>query len=222
MALTWSDHGITVPSSSTGEIDTPCPACSASRKKKSAKCLSVNIEKGTWLCHHCAWRGSLASGVDGQSDPWTWKSKTYTKPAYPIGLPMTDPIEAWFDKRGIASDVIAQHHISPGCVYMPQTEQFENVIQFPYFRDGELINVKYRMLEAKEFRMVGGAERLLYNLDAVKEAEAVLICEGECDVLSLANCGIPAISVPDGGRPHSQCPSWKCHRSDEDANQWSI
>jgi len=196
---TWQSVNITIPASSCStEVDTTCPECSPSRKKKGAKCLSVNTEKGTWICHHCAWRGSLKSGVDGASNPWTWKPKVYTKPAYPIGLPMTPAIEAWFAKRGISLDTLAQYQISSGCVYMPQTEQFEDVIQFPYFREGELVNVKYRMVEQKEFRMVGGAERLLYGLDTLEGATTAIICEGECDVLALFGCGIPAVSVPDG------------------------
>jgi hypothetical protein len=177
---TWAELHISLPQGAKGEVDTTCPECSHARKKKGAKCLSVNVEKGSFLCHHCSWRGSLQGGVDGASDPWTWKPKVFTKPEYPVDLPLTDPVIAWFQARGISSDTLNQFHVSGGCVYMPGTEQREDVIQFPYYRDGELINVKYRSLSSKDFRMVGGAERILYGLDNLKDQTMAIITEGEC------------------------------------------
>ena len=47
---TLGDFGIEVPSGRSGETDVTCPKCSAQRKKKHARCLSVNIDKGVWNC----------------------------------------------------------------------------------------------------------------------------------------------------------------------------
>jgi twinkle protein len=88
--------------------------------------------------------------------------------------------------------------ITEGKEWMPQTKQEQNTIQFNYFRDAELINVKYRD-GAKRFKMVSGAEKIFYNIDAIKYSKEVIICEGEIDVLSFVNIGIHhAISVPNG------------------------
>ena len=38
---------------------TKCPKCSHKRKNKSDPCLSVNIEKGVYNCHHCNWSGNV-------------------------------------------------------------------------------------------------------------------------------------------------------------------
>lgn len=195
---TWTELHISLPQGAKGEVDTTCPECSHARKKKGAKCLSVNVEKGSFLCHHCSWRGSLAGGVDGASDPWTWKPKVFTKPSYPVNLPLTPEAQAWFRNRGISQDALVHYQVASGCVYMPQTEQLEDVIQFPYFREGEAINVKYRSLALKDFRMVGGAERLLYGLDDLKDQTMCCCVEGEVDALSLFGCGYPVVSVPDG------------------------
>jgi hypothetical protein len=46
---------------------------------------------------------------------------------------------------------------------MPQVEHHVNAIAFPYKRDGDLVNVKYRDRQ-KNFRMETGAERVLYAL----------------------------------------------------------
>ena len=44
---TWEDVGIDVHGRGAGpEVKTTCPVCSASRKKKSYRCLSVNLDKG--------------------------------------------------------------------------------------------------------------------------------------------------------------------------------
>jgi len=220
---TWEDFHITIPSGAKEECDTTCPQCSHARKKKQAKCLSVNLTKGTWLCHHCSWRGGLQGGVEGQSNPWTWKPKVYSKPTYPIGLELSEQVMTWFAKRGISQSTIETAQVCGGCVYMPQTEEYENVIQFPYFRDGELINVKYRTMEGKDFRMVGGAERIFYGLDGLKDddGKTVVICEGEVDWLSFLEIGwVSVVSVPDGAiTPGSQAVSEKMSYLDS-AQPW--
>jgi twinkle protein len=80
---------------------------------------------------------------------------------------------------------------------MPHVEEEVQAIQFPYFRDGVCVNIKYRS-HPKGFRMVGGAERILYGLDDI-QGETVTICEGEIDCMSIELAGYPSvISVPDG------------------------
>ncbi|MHB8565145.1 MAG: toprim domain-containing protein, partial [Acidiferrobacteraceae bacterium] len=81
-------------------------------------------------------------------------------------------------------------------VYFPQIEDHATCIAFPYFRDDELINVKYRD-RRKNFRMETGAERILYGLADI--AETTIIVEGEVDKLSLEQAGYcNVVSVPDG------------------------
>lgn len=55
----WGDVGICLPSEAHGEVRMTCPQCSASRRKSAVCCLAVNADRGTWLCHHCGWKGSL-------------------------------------------------------------------------------------------------------------------------------------------------------------------
>jgi hypothetical protein len=67
---TWEDVGIDVHGRGAGpEVKTTCPQCSPFRKKKSYRCLSVNLDRGVWHCWHCAWSGSLAKGSDMPSLP---------------------------------------------------------------------------------------------------------------------------------------------------------
>ena len=57
--MTFTAHDIPINPNGTNQQKTTCPKCSPGRKKKKEKCLSVNLEKGIWHCHHCGWKGSL-------------------------------------------------------------------------------------------------------------------------------------------------------------------
>jgi twinkle protein len=194
LTKSFSDFGINVPSGTSGEVDTTCPQCSPHRKKKTARCLSVNLDKGTWLCWHCSWRGSLAQGEQGKSEPFAWKPKTYTKPSFTPHV--AGKAGEWLKSRGIPDSVIARNRISYERVWMQQVEDHVMAIAFPYYRNGEVVNVKYRDAR-KNFRQVAGAERILYGMDDVDET--LVWTEGEIDKLSVEAAGfVSCVSVPDG------------------------
>ena len=63
--MDYRDFNIDIRSSkTTGEVQCTCPQCSHTRKKKTDKCLSVNLDKGTWFCHHCGWKGALINTIE--------------------------------------------------------------------------------------------------------------------------------------------------------------
>lgn len=196
---TWEDFGISVPSTSHGpEVATTCPKCSPHRKNAKAKCLNANIEKFLFKCHHCGYAGSLEKGVDQQSNPFEYVPKRYFKPTY-NQTPETDQSKMlkWFSDRGIPANIVALNKITTNMVWMPQVEAEVKAIQFPYFRDGECVNIKSRDNE-KHFRMESGAERILYGMDQV-EGTTLIIVEGEIDKLSIQTVGFNnCVSVPDG------------------------
>jgi twinkle protein len=49
--INWDD--IDLQGKSSGTKKTTCPACSEERKKKTDKCLSVDVSTGLAFCHHC-------------------------------------------------------------------------------------------------------------------------------------------------------------------------
>lgn len=186
------DYGITFNPGSTGEIKTICPRCSEQRKKKNYPCLNVNIEKGVWHCWHCEWAGTLAGGV------WQEPVKriVYLRPK-PFNAKISQSWRDWLINRGLSDNTIAENSVSSGPVYMPQVEGEADSICFPFFRNGELVNCKYRD-KAKNFRMAAGAERLLYGFDQISD-DALIWVEGEMDKLSLYEAGFSScVSVPDG------------------------
>ena len=172
-----------------------CPECSQHRKPQNQKqkCLSVFWEDGLGQCNHCGARIQLH----------TYKKKTdvkeYFRPTWQNNTKLSDKVVKWFeDKRKISQFVLRMAKVSEGLEWMPQTQKKENTIQFNYFRNEELINIKYRD-GAKNFKLVKDAEKILYNLDSCHISEEIVICEGEIDVLSYMEAGIfNCVSVPNG------------------------
>jgi len=194
----WSDFGIEVPADRSGEVATTCPKCSRERKNSKAKCLSVNTDKACWKCNHCGWTGTLLQGEDRKSNPFEFVPKRYYKPTY-NPAPETDQsrMMKWFADRGIPANIVALNQIATNTVWMPQVESEVKAIQFPYFRNGECINIKSRDHQ-KHFRMESGAERIFYGMDQVV-GETLIIVEGEIDKLSIETAGFNnCVSVPDG------------------------
>lgn len=200
---TFEDFNIDLGGRSGVEVQTTCPQCSHTRKKSKVRCLSVNTVESVWVCHHCGWAGSLRSGADAPSRPM----KRVVKPHFEKPSAVPPAVRDWFEKRGISETIVARHCITLQHVYLAQLEDEAACIVFPYFRHGEAVNLKYRSLEGKHFRQVGGAEKILYGLDDLTEDWAVMV-EGECDKLALEVAGIRhAVSVPDGAPPANSKPS---------------
>lgn len=189
----FADYDIDLHGRSGEEVKTTCPKCSHTRKKKSYPCLNVNTDKGVWNCWHCGWSGGLKTGEF--SKPRVAHTKTYYKPEFKPE-PLTDKTFEWFFGRGITKDVLIRNHVTTTSVWMPQVEDEVRAVAFPYYRDGEVVNIKYRDGK-KNFRQVGGAQKCFYKVDDI--AETTIIVEGEMDALSLEVAGYKnAISVPDG------------------------
>lgn len=189
----FSDYGIELGGKSGEEVKVTCPQCSHTRRKKSYPCLNVNTIKGAWHCWHCGWSGGLLQGVHNR--PQLTQNRTYYKPEFRPEALSGKAVE-FFNNRGITNDVLLRNKVSVETVWMPQVEDEVRAVAFPYYRDGEVVNVKYRD-GAKNFRQVGGAEKCLYKIDDV--GPVTIITEGEMDALSIEVAGFTnAISVPDG------------------------
>lgn len=195
---TFSDFGIQLSSGATGNARTTCPQCSAQRKKPHVKCLSVDVSEGIWLCHHCAWAGSLKDGAKDWGEPEKWRKPEWRRPKLPPMTALPRSVVDWFKGRGIPESVLARNRIRCEEVYIPGADGHARAIGFPYYRAGELINVKWRD-NAKNFAMEAGAERILYGLDDIDETDVLVWVEGEVDKLSLEAAGFTkVVSVPDG------------------------
>lgn len=176
------------------EVKTTCPQCSHTRKKKNYPCLNVNTNKGVWHCHHCGWSGGLGTGVVNTSAPPS--RRVYHRPEFrPAAL--SESAHTFFEKRGITTDALIRNRISMERVWMPQIEDEVTAIAYPFYKGGEVVNIKYRDA-AKNFRQVAGAQKVLYKYDDINDAQTI-ITEGEMDALALEVAGFQhCVSVPDG------------------------
>jgi twinkle protein len=189
--MMFSDFGIIV-NKSRGQVKTKCPKCSHDRKKKSDPCLSVNIDEGIWNCHNCGWKGTLKQNNYMQEIKYIRPTK---QPKYSN---YTDDVINFFKLRGISESTLISCRVSEGFEYMPQLGRETFTLQFNYYRDNELINIKYRDAR-KNFKLVKDAEKILYGIDDIKGYDEVIIVEGEMDKLAYYEAGYKnCVSVPNG------------------------
>ena len=132
------------------------------------------------------------------------RQRNYRRPTPPKAGNMSSKALTWFASRGISKETLEALHVTEGKEWMPQKNCECNTVQFNYYRDGELINTKFRTGD-KQFKMVQNAELLPYNLDSIKDTDTVYITEGEMDALTLYECGIHnVVSVPNGANANLQ------------------
>ena len=188
--MDYVDFGIQIPyGKHSGEITTTCPKCSHTRKKSKDKCLGVNLDKKVWRCNHCNWSGFLKNEI---------QKVEYKKPIWTNKTELSTKVVQWFETRSISQNTLLKAKITDSIEWMPQSQKDENVIQFNYFRNDELINIKYRNAK-KQFKLFKDAELIFYNLDGIYKNETCFIVEGEMDALSLIEAGINnVVSVPNG------------------------
>jgi len=184
---TYQDFGIDIPADSTGQLATTCPECSHKRKKPTDKCLSVNANDGVWNCHNCGWSGSLSTRTP---------KPIYAKPDWKEKTGFPEKVAKYFSERGISEVTLKRNDIQ----YKEKTyfhDGNKGAICFPFKRNGETINVKYRSAD-KQFRQEKDAEKIMFGLDSI-DGSVLIICEGEMDKLSFDEVGYTfCVSVPDG------------------------
>ena len=218
MFYNWAKYGIKVPSGRlSGQVITTCPQCSADRKKKHEKCLSLNLDEGLFMCHHCGWNGSVAEEEEWEKEerkeqwkkqhtPMKKKVVEYKVPKHEGSKQLSERMIAYFAKRGISEHTLHECGITEGMEMMPRKDDdpqegmtMRNTIQFNYYLNGELVNTKFRTAD-KKFKMVSGARLIPYNIDSIKGQSYCLITEGEVDTLSFHEIGYTSVvSVPSGG-----------------------
>lgn len=183
---TFFDHGIQF--SGTGQQKTTCPQCSFGRKKPKDTCLSVNVDQGTWHCHHCDWSGGLGNGKGDYRPP---KTKTYKNPDFTFKPELPEKAYLFLvEERKIPPTVLQRNRICSQ----------KGAILFPFYRDGECVNIKHRGPD-KKFWQTKDAEKILYGFDDISDTQTI-ITEGELDKLAVEVAGFKnAVSVPDGAPP---------------------
>lgn len=165
-----------------------CPKCSDSRKDKRDPCLSVTYSDDAVLykCHNCDFQGAVYYRSRFE------KIKNYTKPTPPKTLTKKDLLYKFFEARHISKATVDKYKIELS---------LKNEVILPYYKNGELVNVKYRTNLGngkKTFRQERDTEKTLFGMDLVQDTNVLVWVEGEMDVLAFAEQGIMAVSIPNG------------------------
>ena len=170
----FSDYGIYINKSganSSGEVYTTCPQCSSFRKKKTDKCLSVNIDKGQWFCHHCGWFGYLKELNDMRITArkhygsTNITSQVMDEKKVALGKVSQEVIN-YFATRGISQTTLKSENVYSTHRYMPAVKKEVGVIAYPFFFGEKIVNVKYRDKD-KNFSQEKNPTRVPYRSNSV-------------------------------------------------------
>ena len=170
-----------------------CLFCDDTKQK-----FAIHLENGTYKCmreNSCGVSGSFYELQMKLGDTplktdnnhkYISEKKEYDKPKVnSFGL---DEIGFnFFQSRKIKESTLKQFGIT----------QKKDWIAFNYFKNGEIVNVKYRYIKEKKFYKEKNGEPTLYNMDNIK-SDTLYTVEGEIDCLSLYEYGISGTSIPSG------------------------
>lgn len=180
------------------------PSFSVSKSKNIYKCFGCGKAGDgiTWLVEHekmpyidaIKW---LATKYNIQLEE-TGTRKPKVKPVPRLEKVSKEVLDYFENTRKISNDTLLRFKVTEAMEFMPKAQAVVKTICFNYFRDEELVNIKYRAAK-KDFKMVKDAELIFYNIDSIREEDTVYITEGEIDAMSLYEAGIyNVISVPNG------------------------
>ena len=191
-------------------MKTVCNKCQATRHNKRDRSLRVNVDTGHCHCYHCgadfyvpdeAEEREKAERRAARQRRAAAVPRHFQRPVFdPARTTLSESVERWLvETRCIPQSVIAGLRITEQEEFMSQSSQKERCVCFNYFEDGQLVNTKFRSVDAKHFKMFQGAELIPYNIDSVLGQTSCIIHEGELDAASSLAAGFKSvISVPAG------------------------
>ncbi len=131
------------------------------------------------------------------------ETKKYEPPAQRLETLKPDTIK-YFESRGISNNTLLRFGITECIEWMPKANAETKTICFNYFKDQQLVNIKFRAKD-KDFKLSKNAELIFYNLDSLQDETTAIIVEGEIDCLSMYEAGFyNVVSVPNGAGTGSQ------------------
>lgn len=206
----FASYDVDVRRRTSGVVKTVCNKCQATRHNKRDRSLRVNVDTGHCHCYHCgadfyvpdeAEEREKAERRAARQRRAAAVPRHFQRPVFdPARTTLSESVERWLvETRCIPQGVIAGLRITEQEEFMPQSGQKERCVCFNYFEDGQLVNTKFRSVDAKHFKMVQGAELIPYNIDSVLGQTSCIIHEGELDAASSIAAGFKSvISVPAG------------------------
>ena len=175
--------------------------------------FNVSNDKGIYTCFGCGKTGDVIQFIMEHQSKSYYQAITFLADKYNIELDLKKkvydrPVERltklsetnikYFENRGISNNTLLRFNVTESTEWMPKAQKEVSAVCFNYYRDEELINIKYRAKD-KDFKLAKNAELIFYNIDAIKDTTTAIIVEGEIDALTLYECGhYNVVSVPNG------------------------
>jgi len=174
-----------------------CPYCSSDRKKSNVKDMTVTVQSDgaiLYHCHHCSANGSLQP-----QQPKLYKVKQMPV-AITVEQSALQPYHyQYLATRGISQSTADKMGLFGADKYFAKLEKNSDAIAFPYYREGQLVAVKYRSFPEKAFTQDSGGAHDFFGIDNLVKGQPIVIVEGEIDALTLMEVGISnVVSVPSG------------------------
>jgi len=183
-----------------------CPYCKGGEHGRDKHSSAVNIDDGVFNCKRgtCDTRKTFYQMlVDFKEvEPYdahynrqeSFRSRRKKREYKPPKV----KVEKTMDKK--AGDYLKKRGISEATWKKRKVFSKDGAIAFPYYKDGELVLVKYRepKKKGKWWREKGG-KAVFWGLENCDPEYPLVITEGEFDALALDEAGVKnAVSVPSG------------------------
>lgn len=185
--------------------------------------LSLNLTKGVWWCHACGKGGGvrrLAQLLGGELDKADLAVRTLDlEPARPgpdFSLHAEDCADYLRHYGGwptVVTGYLVDKHLDSETVqaFGLGYDERRNALAIPYWDNGRCVSIQYRYPDGSKNQETGG-KRVLYNVDALRGAEVVILCEGESDTHRMWNevrdLGITVGGVPGAASGNKRWELW--------------
>lgn len=132
---------------------------------------------------------------------------------YQAALAADTSAQAYLMGRGFGPEVAGTFRLGVVTDPIPGHESYRGRLAIPYITPSGVVNFRFRCLRQHSCSETGcskylgleGRETNLYNvLDLKRPGDALAVCEGELDAVTLSMCGVPAVAVPGAT-------NWKKH-----------
>lgn len=178
-----------------------CPFCRGGDHQDRGT-FALNIDTGLYNCKrsNCGEQGGLKQlceklGIEWETrqfEPRKRKEKVYKKPDV-----TPEPV-----KSSKIAEYLKKRKLSQATIDLLQISEIDGKIAFPYYEGDELVAMKYRYQKPdgswKGFSMEPGGKLVFWGMDLCTPDMPLVITEGEFDCAVLWECGIQAVSLPNG------------------------
>lgn len=197
IADSWDEMNIDIPMNkinSSQDIKIKnCPECK-SQGKRNEFSISVRPADGVGHCFKCGMKFALRKEERRKSE--APKKESFTPPSRKNLTKLSEAGLKYFVDRRISQAAINAFKVVQGK---------NGFIAFPYFFNGELVNVKYKLKSEdgkKRYTQSPNGMHIVFNHDEAVKYNAALITEGEEEAMCWFDAGVPyAVSV-DAGAPN--------------------